>query len=265
MKMRFYNGNGAILAVLMLLGLCNIACSKIAGNNAFMTEDTTHITPPDTTYTTPPDTTTVTPPPPADTTHKRYLALGDSYTIGQSVAENERFPAQVAAVLLQDSIYFDTPEYIATTGWTTINLQDAIAQRNPVGPYDAVTLLIGVNDQYQHLDTAGYSQRFAQLLQQAIALAGNRKERVFVLSIPDYSVTPFGGGSATIRQQVDAFNAINKRITLANNVAYINITEMSRLAATDPTLIAGDGLHPSGKQYAMWVAALAPVMEKALK
>lgn len=254
------------LVILIITGISNIACTKAAHNNIAMTEDATHITPPDTTKNQPPDTVPVTPPsPPADTTRKKYLALGDSYTIGESVAENERFPAQTVSLLLQDSIRLGQPEYIATTGWTTINLQAAINARLPIGPYEAVTLLIGVNDQYQHMDTSGYHQRFSNLLQQAIALAGNRKERVFVLSIPDYSVTPFGGGSTTIRQQIDEFNAINKRITLANNVAYINITDISRLAATDPTLTAGDGLHPSGKQYALWAEELAPVMEKALK
>jgi len=265
MKACFYKRNAVGLVALMLLGFCNIACSKVAHNKPVMTADTTHITPPDTTNTTPPDTVTVTPPPPADTTHKRYLALGDSYTIGQSVAENERFPAQAAALLLRDSIYFDPPEYIATTGWTTQNLQDAIAQHQPVGPYDAVTLLIGVNDQYQHLDTGGYRIRFTQLLQQAIALAGNRKQRVFVLSIPDYGVTPFANGATGISQQIDEFNAINKEITLAYGVPYIDITGLSRQAATDRTLIASDGLHPSGKQYALWVGALAPVVEKAFR
>ena len=241
------------LVTLLLLGISNIACTKAANSNTAMTGDTTTHILPDTTKT------------PPDTTRARYLALGDSYTIGQSVAENERFPAQTVAALLQDSINLGTPQYIATTGWTTINLQNAIAQQHLSIPYEAVTLLIGVNDQFQHLDTGGYRVRFTQLLQQSVALAGNRKERVFVLSIPDYSVTPFGGGSTTIRDQVDEFNAINKQITLANNIAYINITDISRQAATDPTLIANDGLHPSAKQYALWVQELVPVMEKALK
>jgi lysophospholipase L1-like esterase len=126
-----------------------------------------------------------------------------------------------------------------------------------------VTLLIGVNDQYQHLDTGGYRTRFTQLLQKAIQLAGNNKQRVFVLSIPDYSVTPFGGGLAIIRQQIDQFNAINKQITLGAGVPYINITDLSRMAASDPNLIAPDGLHPSATQYALWVHALAPVVEKS--
>ncbi|HVX52815.1 MAG TPA: SGNH/GDSL hydrolase family protein [Chitinophagaceae bacterium] len=194
-----------------------------------------------------------------------YLALGDSYTIGQSVPENERFPAQAAFALLKDSINLGNPKYIATTGWTTVNLQYAIAQQNPHGPYEVVTLLIGVNDQYQHLPVADYPGRFEQLLKKAISLAGNRRERVFVLSIPDYSVTPFGNGDSTIRSELDKYNFINRTITLSYNVAYIDITGISRMAAADRSLIANDGLHPSGKQYALWVKELAPAMEKALK
>jgi len=201
----------------------------------------------------------------ATTIYAKYLALGDSYTIGEAVAEDQRFPAQAAALLLKQGINIGTPQYIATTGWTTLNLQKAIADQNPQGPYEVVTLLIGVNDQYQHLPIADYPQHFTQLLQKAISLAGNRKERVFVLSIPDYSVTPFGGGSTAIRDDIDAYNAINKKITIDNGVSYVYITDESRKAATDPGLVAGDGLHPSGKQYALWANLLAPEMEKALK
>lgn len=200
-----------------------------------------------------------------NTTHAKYLALGDSYTIGEAVREDDRFPAQAAAMLLNKGITLGTPQYIATTGWTTLNLQKAIDDQNPQGPYDVVTLLIGVNDQYQHLTIADYPAHFTQLLQKAISLVGNRKNRVFVLSIPDYSVTPFGGGSAAIRDDIDAYNAINRKITLDNGVSYIYITDESRKAVTDPSLVAEDGLHPSGKQYALWAKLLAPEMEKALR
>jgi len=244
--------------ILVFTCIVNIACTKINTANAMAADTTTYNKPPvsDTT----PQVT-----PPADTTHILYLALGDSYTIGQSVPLAESFPAQAVAALKNDSINLGAPQYIATTGWTTVNLQNAIALQNPTGPYAAVTLLIGVNDQFQHLDINLYPGRFTQLLQKAVRLAGNRPSRVFVLSIPDYSVTPFGGGDTTIRNQIDEYNAINKQITLANNIAYINITDISREAATDSTLIAGDGLQPSGKQYALWVQLLAPVMEKALR
>ncbi len=241
----------SIFSAAIMLGIVNIACTK--ANNSYMppTKDTLqHTGTSDSLPTSGPIT---------------FLALGDSYTIGQNVQEQDRFPAQTAALLHTDNFSVANLQYIATTGWTTIDLQAAIAQQNPAGPFSVVTLLIGVNDKYQHMDTAGYRVRFAQLLQTAIALAGNRKARVFVLSIPDYSVTPFGGGSTRIRQEIDAFNAINNQITLANNVAYINITDISRLAATDQSLTANDGLHPSGKQYALWAKVLAPMMEKALK
>ena len=140
-------------------------------------------------------------------------------------------------------------------------------QQNPQGPYDVVTLLIGVNDQYQHFDTGGYRIHFTQCLQNAIALAGNKKDHVFVLSIPDYSVTPFAANSDTaqIRKELDEFNAINKEITLSFNISYTDITPLTREAKNDASLIAGDGLHPSGKEYAKWAALLAPEIEKVLK
>ena len=196
-----------------------------------------------------------------------WLALGDSYTIGQSVTEEERFPAQTISILKNNNLFFKAPKYIATTGWTTLNLLDAIASQTPQGPYDVVSLLIGVNDQYQHFDTGGYRTHFLQCLQNAIALAGNKTNHVFVVSIPDYSVTPFAQNSDTaqIRTELDEFNAINKEITLSYNISYTDITPSTRDAKNDASLIAGDGLHPSGKEYAKWAALLAPVIEKVLK
>ena len=207
------------------------------------------------TITTATDTITI---PPSDTTKtipaKTYLALGDSYTIGQSVDSSQRYPAQTAYWLANNGITTKSIKYIATTGWTTIDLQTAIANANSQGSFDMVSLLIGVNDQYRGYDTGGYTIRFAQLLQKSIQLAGNKPNHVFVLSIPDYSVTPFANGSnkAQISQQIDNFNAINKRITSAFACNYLYITDSTRLAATDPTLIANDGLHPSGKEYKVW-------------
>lgn len=195
----------------------------------------------------------------------RYLALGDSYTIGQSVAETERFPYLTAANLRTTGVSIADPDYIATTGWTTQNLLNAINQQS-VGTYDIVSLLIGVNDQYQHLDTAGYRNRFTLLLDKAIALAGNSSNHVFVLSIPDYSATPFvaAESKAYVHTEIDAFNAINKEITLRRNIAYIDITPLTREVATDKTLLASDGLHYSGKEHQKWADALAPVIAKNL-
>jgi lysophospholipase L1-like esterase len=213
------------------------------------------------------ETPTVMPTPmPTTSVYKSYLALGDSYTIGQSVDSADRFPAQTAAILKQQNINIVPLQYIATTGWTTTNLATAITSVNPKGPFDVVSLLIGVNDQYQNRNINDYSGRFLQLLQTAIQLAGNKPNHVFVLSIPDYGVTPFGGNNPNISQQIDAYNAINKQVTQGiAGVNYIDITPASRLAATDKSLIAIDGLHPSGKQYKLWAELLAPKMAAVLK
>ena len=195
-----------------------------------------------------------------------YLALGDSYTIGQSVNYGERFPSQTKQLLANDHIKIESPLYIATTGWTTSNLLSAITSQNPTPGYDIVTLLIGVNDQYQHVDTATYRIRFTQCLQKAITLSANRSDRVFVLSIPDYSVTPFvpAPNKAQVSMEIDWFNAINKQVTLQYNIAYIDITPGTRQAAFDSSLIAYDGLHPSGKEYNVWAKMLAPFIKRSL-
>jgi lysophospholipase L1-like esterase len=198
---------------------------------------------------------------------KTYLALGDSYTIGQSVAVEGRFPSQTVALLRQGGLRVADPVYIAQTGWTTANLQHAITTQNPAPTYDMVSLLIGVNDQYQSGDTSGYALRFTQLLEKAIMLARGKKERVFVLSIPDYSVTPFvpAAGKERVSKEIDAFNAINFRITTAYGVSYTNITPSSREGATNADLIAADGLHPSALEYKKWAEQLAPKIRAALQ
>ena len=195
---------------------------------------------------------------------RTYLALGDSYTIGESVDSAQRFPAQLAALLAAAGKPMQSVRYIARTGWRTDNLAQAISTQNPVGPFTLVTLLIGVNDQYQRHDTTGYRLAFTQLLNRAIGLAGGKKDHVFMLSIPDYGVTPFGRGDPAISREIDQFNAINQNVTRQNGVVYIDITPISRQAATDPDLTAGDGLHPSGKHYGRWAALLAPEVLKVL-
>jgi lysophospholipase L1-like esterase len=201
--------------------------------------------------------------------NKRFIALGDSYTIGQSVPESDRFPAQTVAILRDSGINISQLKYIASTGWTTLALENAINIEQPqsLAPYSIVTLLIGVNDQYQTRDTTGYRERFTRLLNTSIALAGNDRRRVFVLSIPDYSVTPFARGldTAAIRRQIDWFNSINRSVTLENNISYTDITPSTREAAIDKTLLAQDSLHPSGKEYAKWSARLAPLMKQVLQ
>lgn len=197
---------------------------------------------------------------------KSFLALGDSYTIGQGVAVSDRFPTQTADWLQQKGITIGTLTYIATTGWTTTNLQTAINTQNPA-PHDVVTLLIGVNDQYQTRDTLGFRLRFSQLLQKSIELARGKKENVVVLSIPDYSVTPFarGNDTASIRQEIDWFNAINKSVTQAMNVSYLEITTSTREARNNPALIATDGLHPSALEYKKWAERLGSLLAVVLK
>lgn len=203
----------------------------------------------------------------SNTGEHSWLALGDSYTIGQSVEEQERFPAQTISLLKKDSLSIKTLQYIATTGWTTQNLLSAMAAQDPHGPFDVVSLLIGVNDQYQHLDTSGYRERFTECLKKAIALAGNKEDHVFVLSIPDYSVTPFAQHLDTIqiKKEINEFNVINKAITLSFNISYTDITPFTREAKNDASLIAVDGLHPSKKEYAKWAALLEPQIKNILR
>ena len=197
---------------------------------------------------------------------KTYLALGDSYTIGQSVSAEQRFPYFAVRQLIDNNVEMAQAQIIATTGWTTGNLLSALSATPPTKTYDFVTLLIGVNNQYQGRSTDEYRVQFTELLNKAVAYAGLRRTRVFVLSIPDYSVTPFAAGSDTARiaREIDTFNAINKEITLQAGVAYIDITPISRQARNDATLTASDGLHPSGKQYEKWALLLSPLMRAAL-
>ena len=195
---------------------------------------------------------------------KIYLALGDSYTIGQSVLEAERFPNQTVSLLRSQGIKINDPKIIATTGWTTKNLIDALNATTLQNNYDVVSLLIGVNNQYQGRSIDEYKTEFTLLLNRAIQYAGNKPIHVFVISIPDYSVTPFASGSdkAKIAAEIDQFNAENKKISVQLGVNYLDITPISREA--DPALIANDGLHPSGKQYKRWADLLAPMMKNVI-
>lgn len=196
-----------------------------------------------------------------------YLALGDSYTIGESVPESERFPNQLAAVLRKQKVEVADPLIVAKTGWTTAELQRGIATTDiPARTYALVTLLIGVNNEFRGRSETEYATEFTQLLQQAIQFADGKKERVFVLSIPDYGYTPYGENrKETISERIDRFNAINKRITDSLEVTYVDITPVSRKGLSDPSLVAHDGLHPSGKQYGEWVKLLAEEVRAALE
>jgi lysophospholipase L1-like esterase len=186
----------------------------------------------------------------------KFLALGDSYTIGQSVEIKERWPVQLIDSLRKRGMDCYNASIIATTGWRTDNLKDGITNANAKlsNNYNLVSLLIGVNDFYQGKSVSSYAVGFKELLAKAIQLAGNNKAHVFVMSIPDYGYTPFGeSNQETISKGIDEFNAVNKSIAQDFGVAYFNITEISRRGLQEPSLLAGDGLHPSGKMYAEWV------------
>lgn len=197
----------------------------------------------------------------------RYLALGDSYTIGESVVLNKNFPNQTVALLRKEKISIDDPAIIAKTGWTTDELQEMLNRTRLQVPFDIVTLLIGVNNQYRGRSTDEYAEQFTQLLQQAIGYAGEKPNHVIVLSIPDWGVTPFAEGRdrAKIAKEIDAFNAVNEKISKQYKVHYINITAFTREAATDRTLVTKDGLHPSAKDYGRWAEKVKEEMMKELK
>ena len=196
-----------------------------------------------------------------------YLALGDSYTIGEMVAAEQSYPNQVAALLNKKGRHINPPTIIAKTGWRTDELIQGIANANLVQKFDIVTLLIGVNNQYQNKDTAIYRAEFIQLLKTSIALAKDNKHHVFVLSIPDWGVTPFANGRnlEKIAAEIDAYNHINKEESKKAGVNYINITSLYREIGDAPTYLAEDKLHPSGKMYEKWAKLVANAVEAQLK
>lgn len=210
----------------------------------------------------------VTPNPPltGETDAFTYLALGDSYTIGESVSEPERYPNQLADSLALFDIKLSPVDIVARTGWTTDELAAGIAGRSDLrSTYDLVTLLIGVNNQYRNRSIEVYEEEFRALLEQAISFAAGDKERVFVISIPDYAYTPFGNGSTSISEGIDAFNVMNKEVAEAYNVRYFDITPISREGLDKPSLVANDGLHPSGAQYSRWVSLMLPTVKEELE
>jgi lysophospholipase L1-like esterase len=184
----------------------------------------------------------------------RMLALGDSYTIGESVTEKERWPVQFVEALQARGFLIKELDIIARTGWTTGELIEAIESRlDKSKDYNLVSLLIGVNNQYRGLDIDLYPGEFTTLLETAIDAAGDDRSKVLVLSIPDYAFTPFGGGSKKISDEIDAYNDISRKISASYGVNYINITDISRKGLENTDLVAADGLHPSGVQYGLWI------------
>jgi lysophospholipase L1-like esterase len=196
-----------------------------------------------------------------------YLALGDSYTIGQSVAEAERYPVILTNRLSSSDVTFANPTIIATTGWTTANLKNGIASAGiSNNKYDIVSLLIGVNNQFQGRSIAEYKIQFTELLVMSIKFAHGNKDKVFVISIPDYGYTPFGhNNQQQISGGIDQFNSVNKFVVDSMGVKYFDITPISRKGLSDPELVASDGLHPSGKQYQQWVDLMASDVQAIMK
>ena len=197
--------------------------------------------------------------------HYKLLCLGDSYTIGESVPAGSNFPGHAARLLRERGLSFEDPEIVAKTGWTTDELAVAMKAHHFSPPYDWVTLLIGVNNQYRGQAVDDFKPEFRSLLQEAIAFSGNRPDRVVVLSIPDWSVTPFASHSGrdlpTIASEIDAYNAAIKTIAAAMKVHWLDVTTSTRLATQDPSRIANDGLHPSSKEYATWAGMLAALIK----
>jgi lysophospholipase L1-like esterase len=196
-----------------------------------------------------------------------YLALGDSYTIGESVAESERWPVQLSKSLAKNGVEVASPQIIAQTGWTTDELKEKIVSENITKTYDLVSLLIGVNNQYRGRSVEQFQKEFIELLEIAIKFAGNKSEQVFVVSIPDWGITPFGGKgqNKTISEQIDLYNKVKKEETDKKGILFIDITPISRLAINDISLIAKDGLHPSEKMYRQWVEKILPELLKKIK
>jgi lysophospholipase L1-like esterase len=190
---------------------------------------------------------------------KTFLCLGDSYTIGESVAVELRWPMQLAQALDTEQSTIK-PTLIAKTGWTTDELLEGINQAVLDDSYDYVSLLIGVNNQYRGRSVASFEPEFTTLLNRAIALSKNKKDGVLVLSIPDWGVMPFAEGRdrKQIAYEIDAYNTRIEQICKTCGVRYFNITEISRQASENADLIANDGLHPSGAMYAAWVQAILP-------
>lgn len=195
-----------------------------------------------------------------------YLALGDSYTIGEGIPVNENFPSQTVRILRKSGITVAAPELIARTGWTTDELIEGIRNTHLLSSYDFVSLLIGVNNEYRSRDLEEYKSEFETLLKQAILFAGGQSTHVFVLSIPDWSVTTFanahlpdsaGRNKERVAREIDAFNKAAEQIARFYDVEFIEITTHTRHTASEPGSFASDGLHPSGKEYQYWATQLS--------
>jgi lysophospholipase L1-like esterase len=206
-------------------------------------------------------------PPPAPEGGYTYLALGDSYTIGESVPEKDRWSVQLADLLRQEGLPVQPPDIIARTGWTTDELAQAIRTSGNTRKYEMVSLLIGVNNQYRSQSKDKYRQELADLLRTATDFANGNAKRVFVLSIPDWGVTPFASDrdQQKIATEIDAFNAIAKEECTRAGIEFIDITPLSRTARNDASMVADDRLHFSGKMYRLWAEKALPTVLRLLR
>lgn len=199
----------------------------------------------------------------------RFLALGDSYTIGESVASDQRWPVQLVRALRKEGIETAAPRIIAKTGWTTDELAKAVEDAALEPGYDLVTLMIGVNNQYRGRGVDNYHDELEDLLERSIRLADGAADHVIMISIPDWGVTPFARkderSAEEIAEEIAAFNAVNRELAESHGARYVNVTDISREVADDILLVANDGLHPSAQQYRRWTKRILPVAREILK
>lgn len=196
----------------------------------------------------------------------RFLALGDSYTIGEGVPDEMRWPIQLTTILRARGLDVDDPQIVARTAWTTDELADAIDAANPCGPFDLVTLMVGVNDQYRSRPVQSYADEYVQLLRRAVKFAAGDPTRVLAISIPDWGATPFAEGRdrARITGEIDAYNTRGAQLARENAVRWVDVTTSTRDMQHDPVLVAADKLHPSGEMYRRWAELMAPMAVEAL-
>ena len=196
----------------------------------------------------------------------RMLALGDSYTIGECVAPEDRWPSQLVRELRSNSVSIADPEIIAVTGWTTDDLQRGIDAHEPRGPFDLVTLLIGVNNQYQGRPLEEFREQLGRLVRRAVGFAGGEPGRVVMISVPDWGVTPHGNDRdrGSVARAIDRFNDAARQSAHAAGVRFVDVTDLSRTALDRPELTAADGLHPSSAMYALWVERISPIAREVL-
>lgn len=196
-----------------------------------------------------------------------FIALGDSYTIGTGIQPAGSWPYQLQDSLLNRGFSVDTTEIIATNGWTTTDLLAAIGNREDSSTFDLVGVLIGVNNQYQNLDLDIYRNEFRELILEAVRFANGDTSRIFILSIPNYGVTPFGQNRnpVIIKQELEVYNDIAKDIGTEYGITFVDITPISELASNDPSLLAPDNLHPSAKMYALWIEKVLPIVTKIIE